>query len=262
MNEYLEFAKRLADEAGEIMLRHFQVGVLSQAKAHEGDTPVTIADREINRLVIEAVQAKYPSHAVIGEEESHVVTGAEFTWVCDPVDGTIPYTMGIPTNVFSLALVNGEGRPVVAVVEDPYMKRRYWAVLGQGAFVNGAPLHVNQIHELKKAYVAGSGIRSEVIRTAALRGATIAQCYRTFTTNCIIYEAMLVASGQIAATIYPGSGAHDVATSALIIEEAGGRVTNLLGEDQRYDKAITGAIISNGAIHEKLLALTRQYLLN
>src|SRR6185369_16230217 len=120
MDEYLQFARGLADQAGAIMLEHFQVGVAKRDKAEADNTPVTIADTQINRLVIEAVRAKHPTHAVIGEEESHPADGVEFTWVCDPIDGTIPYTMGIPTNLFSLALVDGEGQPVVAVVYDPY----------------------------------------------------------------------------------------------------------------------------------------------
>lgn len=108
MTEHLDFAKSLADDAGEITLQHFQVGVANEAKALEGNTPVTIADTAINSMVIEAIRKQYPEHAVIGEEESHVQDNAEYTWVCDPIGGTIPCVMGIPTNVFSLAMVNKE----------------------------------------------------------------------------------------------------------------------------------------------------------
>lgn len=259
MNDYLKFAQSLADEAGGIMLEYFRVGVASRAKTEEGNTPVTIADTAINQLVIEAVQARYPRHSVLGEEESHMVAGADFTWVCDPVDGTIPYSMGVPTNVFSLALVNGAGQPVVAVVLDPYMRRKYWAVAGSGAFMNGVRLRVNQTNVLEDAYVAGSGSRAGVIDAVALRGALIGQCYRIFILNSVIYEAMMVASGQIAAVIYGGKGAHDAASAALIVREAGGRVTDLLGREQRYDEPVRGAIVSNGVVHGALLELTERY---
>ena len=124
MIEQLDFAKSLANEAGEVMLQHFQVGVANETKALEGDTPVTVADKAINSMVIEAIKRQYPDHSVIGEEESNRRDNAEYTWVCDPIDGTIPYVMGVPTNVFSIAMVDKDGQPVVAVVFDPYMKRK------------------------------------------------------------------------------------------------------------------------------------------
>jgi fructose-1,6-bisphosphatase/inositol monophosphatase family enzyme len=260
MNEYLQFAQDLADRAGAIMLEHFQVGVPSQAKPEAGDSPVTIADTQINRLVIEAVQAAYPGQAVIGEEESHRVEGSELTWVCDPIDGTMPYTMGIPVNVFSLALVNKDGEPVVAVVFDPYMKRKYWAVKGEGAYLNGQPIHVNAVSNLKQAYIGASmGATASVVRPQELRNDITARCYRTLVFRCSIYQSMLVASGQIAAEIYTSVYAHDAATAALIVTEAGGRVTNLFGGTQRYDQPIRGVIVSNGAIHDEIVAIAKQY---
>src|SRR5438067_1945131 len=73
MEEELEFAKGLAQQAGEIMLQHFQIGVLHERKPDEGDTPVTVADTTINKMVIKTVREKYPHYSLIGEEESHMV---------------------------------------------------------------------------------------------------------------------------------------------------------------------------------------------
>lgn len=259
MTEQLEFAKNLADEAGVIMLQHFQVGVANEAKALEGNTPVTIADTAINSMVIEAIKKQYPEHAIIGEEESHVQDKAEYTWVCDPIDGTIPYVMGVPTNVFSLAMVDSEGSPVVAVVYDPYMNRKYWATKDGGAFMNDAPIHVNAIGDMSEAYIGTSGSRSNTVKAVEFKAAVIKGAYRPVMLNCAIYEAMLVATGQMAATVYLGFGAHDVATSKLIVEEAGGKVTNVFGEEQRYDQDVKGVIVSNGAIHDTLVKLADEY---
>ena len=261
MTEQLDFAKGLADEAGEVMLQYFQVGVANETKALEGNTPVTLADKAINSMVIEAIKKQYPDHAVIGEEESHRQDNAEYTWVCDPIDGTIPYVMGVPTNVFSLAMVNKEGQPVVAVVYDPYMKRKYWAIKGGGAFMNDQPIKVNGISEMSEAYIGGSGGRSNVLKASEFKGAVIAACYRPLILSCVIYEAMLVATGQIAATVFPGAGAHDTATAKLIVEEAGGKVTDVFGNEQRYDEPVKGAVMSNGTIHDKLIALAAEYIL-
>ena len=261
LSEQLDFAKGLAQEAGEIMLHHFQVGVANETKEHEGNTPVTVADTAINSLVIDAIKQQYPTHAVIGEEESYGQENAEYTWVCDPIDGTIPYVMGVPTNVFSLAMVNNEGQPVVAVVYDPYMKRKYWATKNGGAFLNDLPIHVNQVSKIENAYIGGSGGRSNVLKAAEFKGAVIAACYRPMILSCVMYEAMLVASGQMAATVFPGAGCHDAVSAKLIVEEAGGKVTDVFGNEQRYDKPIQGAIISNGLVHEGLVDLANKYKL-
>jgi len=257
---YLDIAKRLADQAGGIMLQHFQVGVTNHLKPQEGNTPVTIADTTINKLVIEAIRKEYPTHAVIGEEESFGQENAPYVWVCDPIDGTSPYVMGVPTNVFSIAMVDSkDGQPVVAVVHDPYMKRTYWATKNGGAFMNGQPIHVNAIDQMDQANIGGSGKRSNDIRTAEYRGAIVDACFRPLIYGSIIYEAMLVASGQIAATVFPGFGCHDVVSAKLIVEEAGGKVTDVFGQDQRYDGTIKGAVISNGLLHEALVELALKY---
>ena len=259
MEGELLFAKNLAMEAGEIMLKHFQIGVPSESKVDEGDTPVTIADKAINTKVVEAIKGQYPNHSVIGEEESYASENAKYTWVCDPIDGTIPYVMGVPTNVFSLALVNAEGMPVVAVVYDPYMKRLFSAVKNGGAFMNDVPIHVNHLADMSKTLIGNSGGRSNVLRAAEFKGAVIAACYRPVILSSVIYEAMFVAVGQLAATVFPGAGCHDVATAKLIVEEAGGKVTDVFGNEQRYDRPVKGAVISNGSLHDQLVALAAKY---
>src|SRR5689334_10230705 len=129
----LEFAKKIAHEAGDIMLAHFQIGIAKEDK--EDGSPVTIADKAINHMVIEAIAKAYPNDAVLGEEESLHNEAGEYLWVCDPIDGTIPFSLGIPVNVFTLALLK-DGQPLVSVVYDPYLKRLFSAIKGEGAFCN------------------------------------------------------------------------------------------------------------------------------
>jgi fructose-1,6-bisphosphatase/inositol monophosphatase family enzyme len=125
--------------------------------------------------------------------------------------------------------------------------------------MNGAPILVNKINEMSEAYIGASGSRSNTVRAAEFKAAVINGAYRPVMLNCVIYEAMLVATGQMAATVCLGFGAHDVAASKLIVEEAGGKVTNVFGEEQRYDQAVKGGIVSNGAIHDKLIKLADEY---
>ena len=252
----LAFAKEIASDAGHIMLRYFGTNMSID---HKSDgSPITIADRKINGLVIQAVQKRFPDHAVIGEEMSSGVPHPWLTWVCDPIDGTLPYSLGIPINVFALAAVDSSGNPVVAVVYDPYRQRMYWAVKHHGAHVNDQKLRVNATNNLQDGIIGCSGRHSPVLKVADFKAELTLQCNRLLALHSAIYEAMLVASGQFAASVVVGSACYDAACAKLIIEEAGGRVSDVFGQTQRYDCPTSGAIISNGALHDKLVALALQ----
>jgi fructose-1,6-bisphosphatase/inositol monophosphatase family enzyme len=142
MEEYLEFAKGLAKQAGQIMLDYFDGDQQVEIKAD--NSPVTIADKTINDLVINEIAKAYPDHGVVGEEASTDKQDQEYVWFCDPVDGTKAFTWGLPTAMFSLALVT-KGRPVMGVAYDPFLKRMFTAVKGQGAFCNGEKISVSSL---------------------------------------------------------------------------------------------------------------------
>jgi fructose-1,6-bisphosphatase/inositol monophosphatase family enzyme len=139
--EYLDFAKRLARDAGDVMLKYFNQSGISHYKGD--DTIVTKADTEINQMVIDRVREAYSEHGVYGEEDSFG-RDKNTLWVCDPVDGTAMFARGVPTAVFSLALVK-DGEPQVGVVYDLFTDRLYSAVKGEGAFCDDTPISVNKI---------------------------------------------------------------------------------------------------------------------
>jgi inositol-phosphate phosphatase / L-galactose 1-phosphate phosphatase / histidinol-phosphatase len=113
--DYLYFAIKIAKEAGDIMRAHFSLGMKKEWK--EDNSPLTITDTAINELVIQKVKESFPEHGVLGEEASLETTDATHIWVVDPVDGTIPFSHGVPTFAFSLALVV-DGVPQLGVVFD------------------------------------------------------------------------------------------------------------------------------------------------
>lgn len=136
--EYLEFAKDIAKEAGKIMLKYFN---MNNDASYKGDkTIVTLADTEINSYLIKKVKEKYSNHSVDGEEEQF--GKSDYVWVCDPVDGTAMYARHIPVAVFSLALVV-KGESKVGVVFDPFTNNLYTAIKGKGAQKNGERITVN-----------------------------------------------------------------------------------------------------------------------
>lgn len=253
----LEFAKTLSREAGSIM-RHYFLSEDADVQTKGDKTLVTIADTTINKLVIDSVKATFPDHSVWGEEECHLVDGSNFTWVCDPVDGTMPFAKGLPISTFSLALVDGSGTPVVGVVFDPYNNRLYSAVKGQGAFLNGKKIAVSEKNTLGNAYIdqelwinEKEGVSFDDPKD------TLNKLGAKITVQCsFVIIGCLVAGSQYDAALFGQSKPEDIAAVYVIVTEAGGKVTDLLGREQRYDQQIYGAIVSNGKIHDDLVKIT------
>jgi len=248
-DEYLEFAKTLAREAGEVMRRYFLV---TETEWKEDKTPLTIADTSINSLVIQKVQEAYPDHSVLGEEESMLQEGV-YTWVCDPVDGTMQYAHGLPVSCFSLALCEN-GTPVVGVVYDPFMDRLFYGAKALGAFCNDKKITVNS-SGMENALINLEDVPSgkNIIKIPTLRDLLRKEGMQVVTLYSAIMPAALIASGQYSAVIFNFSKPEDGAAIKVIVEEAGGTVTDLFGGEQKYDQNVKGFVASNGIIHEKLL---------
>lgn len=256
MEEYLEFAKEIAKEAGNIMLKYFKEDNKSSYK--EDNTIVTVADKEINSYLIKRVKEKYPTHSVDGEEE--IFGKSNYVWVCDPIDGTAMYARHIPVAVFSLALVI-DGVPNIGVVYDPFTDSLYTAIKGKGAYKNEDKITVNNYKLEDKKTVCHYDYWSnaefkilDVIEELSNKAYFIGL-------GSIIRACMCVASGDFSLAIFPGTRHKncDIAAVKIIVEEAGGKVTDLFGREQRYDTSINGAIISNEKIHDEVINLTKKY---
>lgn len=253
--KYLAFAKNLALEAGEIMRKYFLV---TETTWKSDNTPLTQADTEINSLVIQQIGANFPKHSVLGEEES-AMKDSSLVWVCDPVDGTMPYSHGLPISTFSLALCE-DGVPQIGVVYDPFMQRLFWASVGGGAFCNDEKLQVNNT-TMQSALIdisafpstnPVSSANSMIMTDVYNAGARVTSLW-----SCILPSCM-VAQGLYEAVVLNIPSPHDPAAIKVIVEEAGGRVTDLFGNDQRYDQPTRGFIASNGVIHDELVRLVRE----
>ncbi|MBI2483861.1 inositol monophosphatase [Candidatus Uhrbacteria bacterium] len=255
MEHYKQFAINLAKEAGGIMRANFTFGMKKEWK--EDDSPVTAADRAINQLVIDSIQKEYPGHSVLAEEESALVNGSEYTWVCDPIDGTIPFSHGLGISVFSLALVQN-GKSILGAVYDPFLDQLYCAEIGKRAFLNEKRITVSLQQDLDRGCIEFSVPRHRVnefplfYTTMRSTGAKVMSLLTT------IHAGALVASGEFLATFYLLNHAHDIAALKILVEEAGGKVTDIDGNDQRYDRPINGAIISNGFVHDQLVELIQK----
>lgn len=208
--------------------------------------------------MIQEINHLFPSHGILAEEESALKEGAEYVWVCDPLDGTTPFAHGLPISTVSLALTKN-GESILGVVCDPFQDRLFVAAKGQGAFLNGKPIRVSTTSGFKGSVAdcEMSGIsRYDLTRLAT--HLNIERGVKMFKLNSYTYAAMLVAAGELAFALYPSSPAHDTATTKIIVEEAGGKVTSLYGQEQRYDGPVEGQIASNGVLHEELVTLSKE----
>ena len=255
--KYLEFAKEIAKEAGKIMIKYFNMAGISNYKGDK--TIVTLADKEINSYLIKRVKEEFPEHSVDGEEEGF--GDGKYVWVCDPVDGTAMYARHIPTAVFSLALVV-EGTPIVGVVYDVFTDSLYTAVKGKGAYKNDEKISVNDIKLDDMRSVSNFDMWPEAEYNIwdvlkELGKETYFVCV-----GSVIRACMCVASGEFTCAIFPGTKHKncDIAAAKVIVEEAGGKVTDFAGNEQRYDTDINGAIVANNVVYDKVLENIKKFI--
>lgn len=252
---YLEFAKGLAVEAGIIMKRYFRAEDIG-TEWKEDSTPVTVADTIINKLVIDRVKEVYPEFGIIGEEDSHEPS-RDYVWVVDPIDGTIPFSLGIPVSTFCLALVY-KGDVQISVVFEPFQDRLFSAMLGGGAFMNDKKIHVSSDKDFKNKYLFGSSwvkkgekdLR-DVLHTLREKGV------KTLNLPSYSYMAALVASGEFVAAFMTYGSQWDAAAISLIVEEAGGKASDLNGQTRKYHEWGEGILLTNGVVHDDIVRLTK-----
>ena len=248
----LDFAKNTAYEAGEIMKKYYRGD--QHVKIKEDHSPVTIADQTINDHLIERVKKTFPEYGVLGEE-ANWNEDSQNVWVCDPIDGTVAYVLHIPVSMFSLALVEN-GRPVVAVAYNPWTDELYWSVKNYGSWRNDEKIKVSDKSWGPGVRLLGSsGKKPEIEKVDQLQEQLGKQGFYVSNTNGTVFKGCMIAEGSAEARSFMHDGAHDVAAIKLIIEEAGGKVTDLDGNDQRYDKPVNGCVMTNAIVHKEFLEL-------
>jgi len=242
MTSDLELALRLADVADAISLPRYRTGLAVETKADL--TPVTEADRAVERALRELLARERPEDAVLGEEEG-VAGSGDRRWIVDPIDGTRNYSRGIPVWATLIALEE-DGIVRVGVVSAPALQGRWWAERGAGAFASGERVSVSQVARVEDAVLSFS-IENEIPDLA--RRAWHPRGLGDF------WAHMLVAEGAVDGAVDAvGVSEWDLAAVQVIVEEAGGRFSDLVGRPRIGSGT---AITSNGLLHEELLAAYR-----
>lgn len=252
----MDVAIDLAEKAGVIMRKNFTLNMKKEWK-EDGGKPsmfVTETDLVINDMVLKEIKKHFPEHSILSEEGDDFSVESEYVWVCDPVDGTHNFSHGIPTATFALALVQN-GEPILSVVLDPFMNRLFSAEKGKGAYLNGHPIHVNKNAGLKKT-VIGVGKTKAVRNLFPVMEAAYSRGVSFITGLSIHYMCALVAAGEFSAAFFGGTSAHDMAAAKILVEEAGGKATDIFGTiPARYDRDMEGQLCTNGILHEELLEI-------
>jgi histidinol phosphatase-like enzyme (inositol monophosphatase family) len=248
----LEFAVEIARRAGALTVKYFRADPVVEWKADR--SPVTIADREAERLLRDAVEARFPADGIQGEEFGLERPGARRRWFFDPIDGTRSFVRGVPLFGTMVGLVE-DGEPLLGVIHLPGLGETVYAARGEGCFFDGARARVSTIGTLADALVLTTDAEhmqraDRVHAWNTIRGR--AGLCRTWG-DC--YGYALVASGRAEAMIDPMLNPWDAAPVLPIIEEAGGVVTDLDGI-RRFDGG--NLMASNAALARELGALLQE----
>ena len=212
-------------------------------------TPVTEADRSVERALREVIARARPGQGIVGEE-----FGAEGStssrWILDPLDGTKNYVRGIPIWATCIGLQHG-GEVVVGVVSAPALGRRWWASRSEGAFANGRPISVSGVADLADAQLSYDSVMGFEAHGLGERFLALARrCWRSRGLGDF-WSHVLVAEGAVDVAVEPEVSVWDVAAVQVIVEEAGGRFTDL-GGARRPDGG--SAVSTNGRLHDAVLA--------
>ncbi|HEV7133182.1 MAG TPA: inositol monophosphatase family protein [Gaiellaceae bacterium] len=235
----LSFALELAELADSLSLPRFRALDL-RVDTKADLTPVTDADRAVERALRERIAAERPGDTVLGEEEGD--EGGAVRWILDPIDGTRNFSRGIPVWATLIALER-DGEIVCGVVSSPSLGRRWWAARGEGAYADGEQVHVSRVASLDEAVLSATYASDlEVLEPRAWH----ARGFGDF------WQHVLVAEGAVDAALDAELAIWDYAAPALVVEEAGGRVTTLDGGALAPYKRI---VSSNGLLHDEVLAL-------
>jgi myo-inositol-1(or 4)-monophosphatase len=254
-------ASAIAREAGARLREFFSQGVATEYK---GDVDlVTVADRTVEKLIRERLGAAFPEHGVYGEEGTRERMDNEYRWYVDPLDGTTNFAHGFPQFCVSMGLErrpaqlapSEDGTLVAAILYDPLRDELFTAELGQGAWLNGRPMRVSLVPTLSEALLA-TGFPSH-----KRHHSPNVHFYQEFTlrshgvrrAGSAALDLAYVAAGRLDAFWEFNLNPWDTAAGILLVEEAGGRVTNFANGPFRLDSR--EILASNGLFHAELVDL-------
>ncbi len=251
-SSYLSFACEVARDAGALLSRFYERRV---AVEYKGDFDVvTEADRTSERLIVERLSAKYPTHSIVAEEGTGVDRASDFVWYVDPLDGTTNFAHSYPMFAVSMALEHA-GQLAAGIVYDPLRDELFTAELGGGAYLNNRPIQVSKVGQFAESLLSTgfpSRKRHQDVNVYFFhQAAMLAHGVRRGGSAAL--DLCYVAAGRLDGFWEFGLNPWDVAAGLLLITEAGGRCTDMHGGEHRLRGPHLAA--SNTLIHGEMLGL-------
>ena len=247
----LKTAIQAAKAGGKILENYFETSIEKQVK--DDLSFVTKADTEAEAIIRKIVQEKFPEHDFIGEESGEDKKGSSYQWYVDPLDGTTNFANGIPIFAVSIGVVK-DNEPVVSVIYNPITNSLFYAEKGKGAFFNEKKITVSGEDAAKAMISIGRGKKPEDkshvnrIFTDALK-----YIHTVRYLGSTVLEMAYLARGGTEGFINLGTKKWDYAAGALLVKEAGGKITDLAGNDWSLEQNYF--IASNVNIHSQLILL-------
>ncbi len=249
------FMLDIADTAGQILMSNFRKDLTVESKDDRigGIDIVTNADKASEDAIIKRISKRFPDHDVLAEETSGEITGSPWLWVIDPLDGTVNFAHNYPHFAISIALLE-RGDVIAGVVCDPLKKETYHAIKGVGAFLNGRSIRVSGADTLNRSIV-GTGFPYDKAFTSDNNLTEFSKVLPKVQGMRRLGSAALdlayVACGRLDGFWELKLKPWDVAAGILLVEEAGGNVSNRFG--QEFDLYSPSILATNGLIHQEMI---------
>ena len=248
-----DFVEDVARGAGRILMRSFHEVKSWRTKDGRGDV-VTAVDEESERYIIGRIRQEFPSDRILSEESGVSGSGQGRTWIVDPLDGTRNYVMGVPFFCVSIGITEG-GAPVLGAVYDPVHDEMFFAGRGGGAFLNGARIEVSDEDTLDDSVISVSWVKRRADRrrfvTYIEELSRDTSFFRRFGSAALV--TAYVACGRVHAFMQGGLNPWDVAAGIVVVEEAGGVVTDFTGKPIDLTDKDIDILAANPTLHQILL---------
>ncbi|MFT7098893.1 MAG: histidinol phosphatase-like enzyme (inositol monophosphatase family) [Rickettsiales bacterium] len=265
----INFANHLADISADVIKKYFRQNFAEITK--ENETPVTIADRESETVMREAILKEFPDHGIIGEEFGAINPDAKYQWVLDPIDGTISFVMGRPIFGTLIALCEN-GVPILGIINQPINGERWLGAktkeidtgfdslsLERCATFNGKKMSVRKCGDLSEAILGSTsphffkGKDLEILSKITSQTKYQSQGGIIYGGDCYLFG--LLAMGQIDIVIEQGLKNHDFAALVPIVKAAGGIITGWNGEELHLNSDGKVLACGDADLHQKILKI-------
>ncbi|MDD5031836.1 MAG: inositol monophosphatase family protein [Patescibacteria group bacterium] len=255
-NEIKNIAIDAARKAGKVLLREYDNFDRTKIKLKSRHEIVTKADLDAEKIIIKEIKKHFPAHQILSEEAGQTENESDYLWVVDPLDGTTNFSMHNPLWSVSIAL-SFKKEIILGAVFIPTLGELYWAEKGKGAYLNNQKIKVSKIFSDRVLNTFCHGRAPKAIKKAIayytkqkLSGLDCRQL------GSAAIELAYVACGRVESIVIPGTHSWDVAAGSLLVQEAGGKVTDFSGRKWNLENKNIAA--SNGQVHKNILNVLKK----